>query len=97
MNKIEQNAYIRRLVQVRRHSALEGSGPRSLGKTRDTGTGSDGRRRSAAPMGGGVFSAFVGEQIVYPSIFFIWRALKLKHGPLFPTRTGDGGVPSGRP
>jgi len=49
-----------------------------------TGTGSDVMRRIAAPMVGGVFSSFVGELIVYPSIFFIWRALKLKRGPLFP-------------
>ena len=57
-----------------------------------TGTGSDVMRRIAAPMVGGVFSSFVGELIVYPSIYFVWRALKLKWGPLFPTRSGDGGV-----
>jgi len=57
-----------------------------------TGTGSDVMRRIAAPMVGGVFSSFVGELLVYPSIFFIWRALKCQKGPLFPTRSGDGGV-----
>lgn len=57
-----------------------------------TGTGSDVMRRIAAPMVGGVFSSFVGELIVYPSIYFVWRALKCQNGPLFPTRSGDGGV-----
>jgi Cu(I)/Ag(I) efflux system membrane protein CusA/SilA len=49
-----------------------------------TGTGADVMRRIAAPMVGGVFSSFVGELFVYPSIFFVWRALKLHKGPLFP-------------
>jgi Cu(I)/Ag(I) efflux system membrane protein CusA/SilA len=49
-----------------------------------TGTGSDVMRRIAAPMVGGVFSSFVGELLFYPSIYFVWRALKLKPGPLFP-------------
>jgi len=35
-------------------------------------------------MVGGVFSSFAGELLVYPSIYFVWRALKLKKGPLFP-------------
>jgi hypothetical protein len=35
-------------------------------------------------MVGGVFSSFVGELVVYPSIYFIWRALKLERGLLFP-------------
>ena len=48
-----------------------------------TGTGADVMKRIAAPMVGGVFSSFVGELIVYPSIYFIWRSLKLERGPLF--------------
>jgi Cu(I)/Ag(I) efflux system membrane protein CusA/SilA len=49
-----------------------------------TGTGADVMRRIAAPMVGGVFSSFIGELIVYPCVFFIWRALKVTPGPLFP-------------
>jgi Cu(I)/Ag(I) efflux system membrane protein CusA/SilA len=44
-------------------------------------------RRIAAPMVGGVVTSFIGELIVYPALYFIWRSLKLKKGPLFP----DGG------
>jgi hypothetical protein len=40
-------------------------------------------RRIAAPMVGGVLTSFVGELVVYPAIYFVWRALKLKPGPLF--------------
>ena len=50
-----------------------------------TGTGADVMRRIAAPMVGGVVTSFLGELIVYPSIYFIWRSLKLKKGPLFPS------------
>jgi Cu(I)/Ag(I) efflux system membrane protein CusA/SilA len=56
------------------------------------GTGADVMRRIAAPMIGGVFSSFAGELVVYPSIFFIWRSLKLRRSPLFP-RDGGGGAP----
>ena len=49
-----------------------------------TGTGADVMRRIAAPMVGGVFSSFVGELIVYPAVYFIWRSLKLAREPLFP-------------
>ena len=47
-----------------------------------TGTGADVMRRIAAPMVGGVFSSFIGELIVYPAIFFIWRSIKLRRTPL---------------
>ncbi len=50
------------------------------------GTGADVMRRIAAPMIGGVLTSFVGELIVYPSVYFIWRSLKLRRGPLFPNR-----------
>jgi Cu(I)/Ag(I) efflux system membrane protein CusA/SilA len=58
-----------------------------------TGTGSDVMRRIAAPMVGGVFSSFVGELLVYPAIYFVWRALKVKPGPLFPPPGTDGETP----
>ena len=57
-----------------------------------TGTGADVMRRIAAPMVGGVVTSFVGELLVYPSIYFIWRSLKLEKGPLFPTGGGGGDV-----
>jgi len=50
-----------------------------------TGTGADVMRRIAAPMIGGVFSSFLGELVVYPSIYFIWRSVGLRRGELFPT------------
>jgi Cu(I)/Ag(I) efflux system membrane protein CusA/SilA len=50
-------------------------------------------RRIAAPMVGGVFTSFVGELLVYPSIYFVWRSLKVKRGPLFPKDAGHGDVP----
>jgi Cu(I)/Ag(I) efflux system membrane protein CusA/SilA len=49
-----------------------------------TGSGADVMRRIAAPMVGGVVTSFIGELIVYPALYFIWRSLKLKRGPLFP-------------
>jgi Cu(I)/Ag(I) efflux system membrane protein CusA/SilA len=59
-----------------------------------TGTGSDVMRRIAAPMVGGVFTSFLGELLVFPAIYFLWRAIGLKRTPLF--RGGDvadGGEP----
>jgi Cu(I)/Ag(I) efflux system membrane protein CusA/SilA len=44
-----------------------------------TGTGADVMRRIAAPMVGGILTSFVGELLVYPAIFFIWRARMLRH------------------
>ena len=55
-----------------------------------TGTGADVMRRIAAPMVGGILTSFIGELLVYPSIYFVWRALKLKKGPLFPETPGGG-------
>jgi Cu(I)/Ag(I) efflux system membrane protein CusA/SilA len=49
-----------------------------------TGTGADVMRRVAAPMVGGVVTSFIGELVVYPAIFFIWRARKLRKTQLFP-------------
>ncbi|MDH3744054.1 MAG: CusA/CzcA family heavy metal efflux RND transporter [Acidobacteriota bacterium] len=52
-----------------------------------TGTGSDVMRRIAAPMVGGVFTSFVAELVVFPAIYFIWRASTLERGPLFSQRS----------
>jgi Cu(I)/Ag(I) efflux system membrane protein CusA/SilA len=60
-----------------------------------TGTGADVMRRIAAPMVGGIITSFLGELVVYPSIFFIWRAMKLRRTPLFPEAepaSAEGGV-----
>jgi Cu(I)/Ag(I) efflux system membrane protein CusA/SilA len=54
-----------------------------------SGTGADVMRRIAAPMVGGVVTSFLGELLVYPSIYFIWRSLKLKTGPLAAARPPD--------
>ena len=62
-----------------------------------TGTGADVMRRIAAPMVGGVLTSFIGELVVYPSLYFVWRALRLKRTPLFPepveAAAGGGGEP----
>jgi Cu(I)/Ag(I) efflux system membrane protein CusA/SilA len=47
-----------------------------------TGTGADVMKRIAAPMVGGIVTSFIGELIVYPAIFFIWKARKLERVPL---------------
>jgi copper/silver efflux system protein len=49
-----------------------------------TGTGSDVMRRIAAPMVGGVFTSFLGELVVFPAIYFLWRSIGLRRSPLFP-------------
>ena len=38
-----------------------------------TGTGSDVRKRIAAPMVGGIFTSFLLELVVYPAIYEIWK------------------------
>jgi copper/silver efflux system protein len=64
-----------------------------------SGTGADVMRRIAAPMVGGVLTSFVGELVVYPSLYFVWRSLRLRRTPLFPggraepAATGGGGEP----
>ena len=55
-----------------------------------TGTGADVMRRIAAPMVGGVFTSFVAELLVFPAIYFIWRAMQLRKGPLFPAGEEGG-------
>ena len=48
-----------------------------------TGTGADVMRRIAAPMVGGLFTSFIGELIVFPAIYFVWRGIGLERTPLF--------------
>jgi Cu(I)/Ag(I) efflux system membrane protein CusA/SilA len=59
-----------------------------------TGTGSDVMRRIAAPMVGGVFTSFLGELVVFPAIYFLWRAIGLKKTPLFARDGASDGVES---
>ena len=48
-----------------------------------TGIGADVMRRIAAPMVGGVITSFVAELLVFPAIYFVWRARSLEPSPLF--------------
>jgi Cu(I)/Ag(I) efflux system membrane protein CusA/SilA len=48
-----------------------------------TGTGADVMRRIAAPMVGGLFTSFMGELIVFPALYFVWRGIGLERTPLF--------------
>ena len=50
-----------------------------------SGTGADVMRRIAAPMVGGLFTSFMGELIVFPAIYFVWRGIGLRRTPLFET------------
>jgi Cu(I)/Ag(I) efflux system membrane protein CusA/SilA len=52
-----------------------------------TGTGADVMRRIAAPMVGGIVTSFVGELVVYPAIYFVWRSLSLRRAPSFDETT----------
>jgi Cu(I)/Ag(I) efflux system membrane protein CusA/SilA len=54
-----------------------------------TSTGSDVMRRIAAPMVGGIVTSFLGELIVYPAIYFLWRSAKLRKSELFPAPTRE--------
>ena len=51
-----------------------------------SGTGADVMRRIAAPMVGGLFTSFMGELIVFPAIYFVWRGIGLRRTPLFETQ-----------
>jgi copper/silver efflux system protein len=42
------------------------------------GAGSDVMKRIAAPMVGGLFSSFLLELLIYPVVFFLWKARELK-------------------
>jgi Cu(I)/Ag(I) efflux system membrane protein CusA/SilA len=61
-----------------------------------TGIGADVMRRIAAPMVGGIVTSFIGELIVYPAVYFIWRSLKLRRTPLFGNSGQDRAVASDR-
>jgi Cu(I)/Ag(I) efflux system membrane protein CusA/SilA len=54
-----------------------------------TGTGSDVMRRIAAPMVGGVLTSFVGELVVFPVLYFLWRGIRLEKTPLFVSHESD--------
>ena len=59
-----------------------------------TGTGADAMKRIAAPMVGGIFTSFLLELLVYPSIYEIWRW----HGRLRRTRNAtESGPPDALP
>jgi len=51
-----------------------------------TGTGADVMRRIAAPMVGGVVTSFIGELVVYPALYFLWRSYGLTRQGLPSTR-----------
>ena len=55
-----------------------------------TGTGADVMRRIAAPMVGGLFTSFLGELIVFPAIYFVWRGIGLQR-----TRLGESDEEAG--
>jgi Cu(I)/Ag(I) efflux system membrane protein CusA/SilA len=44
----------------------------------ETGTGADLAKRIAAPMVGGVLSSAIGELLLYPAIYLLWRRAALK-------------------
>jgi Cu(I)/Ag(I) efflux system membrane protein CusA/SilA len=56
-----------------------------------SGTGADVMRRIAAPMVGGLFTSFMGELIVFPAIYFVWRGISLERTPLFETNEESNG------
>jgi Cu(I)/Ag(I) efflux system membrane protein CusA/SilA len=58
------------------------------------GTGADVMRRIAAPMIGGVVTSFIGELVVFPALYFIWRSLGLRRTPLFPAAAADPATPT---
>jgi len=62
-----------------------------------TGTGADVMRRIAAPMVGGLFTSFMGELIVFPALYFVWRGIGLKRTPLFESteESNDGTTQEG--
>jgi Cu(I)/Ag(I) efflux system membrane protein CusA/SilA len=45
------------------------------------GTGSEVMKRIAAPMVGGIFTSFILELLVYPSIFEMWKRRRIPAGP----------------
>ena len=55
-----------------------------------TGTGADVMRRIAAPMVGGIVTSFIGELLVYPAIYFIWRSFGLRHTALSGAKNDNG-------
>jgi len=58
-----------------------------------TGAGADVMRRIAAPMVGGVFTSFLGELVVFPVLYFLWRGRGLRREEEGPTRLLSTGAP----
>jgi Cu(I)/Ag(I) efflux system membrane protein CusA/SilA len=52
------------------------------------GAGADVMKRIATPMIGGVVTSTVMELVVYPAIFYIWRARRLRMAPMAADREG---------
>jgi Cu(I)/Ag(I) efflux system membrane protein CusA/SilA len=48
------------------------------------GAGADVMKRIATPMIGGVITSTIMELVVYPAIFFIWRARQLQKEAVIP-------------
>ncbi|MGB6336750.1 MAG: CusA/CzcA family heavy metal efflux RND transporter [Thermoanaerobaculia bacterium] len=61
-----------------------------------TGTGADVMKRIAAPMVGGLFTSFMGELIVFPALYFVWRGIGLKRTPLFESREDSNEETTGK-
>jgi Cu(I)/Ag(I) efflux system membrane protein CusA/SilA len=86
-------AHLGQLAAAVHHGAVQRIRPKAMTVTTTfiallpilwaTGAGSDVMRRIAAPMVGGIVSSFVGELVVYPALYFIWRSIGLKPSSLF--------------
>jgi Cu(I)/Ag(I) efflux system membrane protein CusA/SilA len=84
--------HFRHLAEAVHHGAVQRIRPKMMTVTTTfialapilwaTGIGSDVMRRIAAPMVGGIVTSFIGELVVYPAIFFIWKARRLVKVPL---------------
>ncbi len=61
-----------------------------------TGPGADVMRRIAAPMVGGILTSFVGELVVYPAVYFIWRSRHLGDAETREEDEGASGADAGK-
>jgi Cu(I)/Ag(I) efflux system membrane protein CusA/SilA len=62
-----------------------------------TGTGADVMRRIAAPMVGGVVTSFLAELVVFPAMYFLWKARRLEKTALHPTIQPTGTAKGEKP
>ena len=62
-----------------------------------TGTGADVMRRIAAPMVGGILTSFVGELLVFPVLYFIWRSIGLPKASASDTEAPEPSAEGGSP